>query len=267
MKLTRRTTLLGLAAAASVGRTTLALASAPTDKRFVVVILRGALDGMAAVVPYGDPGLCGIARRDRAACPWPAQRDAGPWRLLRPASGAGGTARDVPGQRVAAGPRRRRSLSRAQPLRGTGLPGIRRRPPDDQRLAQPRGCRAALGRHPAVRTGMRWRSASPSRCCCVVRRRWRTGRRTGSRSRRLIFTPRLPRSTGTTRSPGRRSPRACALVDSAPRLCPVTTNRRRNTPFRPLRDLPARCFARPTDRVSPRWSSAAGTPIRPRPTG
>jgi len=33
----------------------MAVADAPTDKRLVVIILRGALDGMAAVVPYGDP--------------------------------------------------------------------------------------------------------------------------------------------------------------------------------------------------------------------
>lgn len=32
-----------------------ALAAAPTDKRFVVVVLRGALDGIAAVPPYFDP--------------------------------------------------------------------------------------------------------------------------------------------------------------------------------------------------------------------
>ncbi len=57
MHLTRRTALLGLATSASIGRTTLALAAAPTDQRLVVVILRGALDGMAAVVPYGDKQL------------------------------------------------------------------------------------------------------------------------------------------------------------------------------------------------------------------
>ena len=33
----------------------LAFASVPTDKRFVLVILRGALDGLAAVPPVGDP--------------------------------------------------------------------------------------------------------------------------------------------------------------------------------------------------------------------
>ncbi|MCK6449593.1 MAG: DUF1501 domain-containing protein [Alphaproteobacteria bacterium] len=33
----------------------LALADAPTSRRFVLVILRGGLDGLAAVPPYGDP--------------------------------------------------------------------------------------------------------------------------------------------------------------------------------------------------------------------
>ena len=48
---TRRTALLGLATSFSIGRATLAMASAPTGKRLVVIILRGALDGMAAVSP------------------------------------------------------------------------------------------------------------------------------------------------------------------------------------------------------------------------
>ncbi|MBU6498585.1 MAG: DUF1501 domain-containing protein [Rhodospirillales bacterium] len=60
MRLTRRTALLGLAGAVTVGRASLALAAAPTERRFVVVILRGALDGMSAVVPYGDPALAGL---------------------------------------------------------------------------------------------------------------------------------------------------------------------------------------------------------------
>jgi uncharacterized protein (DUF1501 family) len=55
--LTRRSALLGLTAAVGLGRSSLALAAAGTDRRFVVVIQRGAMDGMAAVVPYGDPGL------------------------------------------------------------------------------------------------------------------------------------------------------------------------------------------------------------------
>jgi uncharacterized protein (DUF1501 family) len=61
MQLTRRSALLGLSSAVSLagaaGRASLALAAAPTDQRFVVIILRGAMDGMASVVPYGDPAL------------------------------------------------------------------------------------------------------------------------------------------------------------------------------------------------------------------
>ena len=58
LMLTRRSALLGLTAAwTCAGGASLALAAAPIDKRFVVVILRGALDGMAAVVPYGDASL------------------------------------------------------------------------------------------------------------------------------------------------------------------------------------------------------------------
>jgi uncharacterized protein (DUF1501 family) len=56
-QLTRRGALLGLTSAWTLGRASLALAAAPTEQRFVVVILRGALDGMAAVVPYGDASL------------------------------------------------------------------------------------------------------------------------------------------------------------------------------------------------------------------
>ncbi len=53
----RRAALLGLSAAVTFGRASLAVAQAPTDQRFVVVLLRGALDGLSAVVPYGDPDL------------------------------------------------------------------------------------------------------------------------------------------------------------------------------------------------------------------
>jgi len=56
----RRTTLLGLASVLTLGRVSLAVADAPTEQRFVVVILRGALDGLSAVVPYGDPGLAAL---------------------------------------------------------------------------------------------------------------------------------------------------------------------------------------------------------------
>ncbi len=61
-RLGRRGALLGLTSAFTLGRASLALAAANTDQRFVVVMLRGALDGMSAVVPYGDPDLVGLRR-------------------------------------------------------------------------------------------------------------------------------------------------------------------------------------------------------------
>ena len=71
--LTRRSALLGLSAAVTVGRASLAMAAAATEKRFVVVILRGALDGLSAVVPYGDAALMGL--RGEIVPPGPGQAD------------------------------------------------------------------------------------------------------------------------------------------------------------------------------------------------
>lgn len=71
--LTRRATLLGLSAIATTSRVKLALANAPTDQRFVVVLLRGALDGMSSVVPYGDANLAAL--RPRLIPPAPGQPD------------------------------------------------------------------------------------------------------------------------------------------------------------------------------------------------
>jgi uncharacterized protein (DUF1501 family) len=70
-QLTRRAALLGLTSAFALGRASLALADAPTDKRFVVVILRGALDGLSAVPPYGDPVLAAL--RGEIMLPAPGQ--------------------------------------------------------------------------------------------------------------------------------------------------------------------------------------------------
>ncbi len=71
MPLSRRAALLGLSSAMAVGRASLALAAAPTQRRLVVVILRGALDGLSAVVPYGDPALTGL--RGAIVPPGPGQ--------------------------------------------------------------------------------------------------------------------------------------------------------------------------------------------------
>lgn len=70
-----RRTLLGLAGGLAIGGARLAWASNPSapagDARFVVILLRGALDGLAAVQPYGDPGL--VSLRGSLALPEPGQ--------------------------------------------------------------------------------------------------------------------------------------------------------------------------------------------------
>jgi len=53
-----------------LGRASLALAAPATEKRFVVVILRGALDGLSAVPAYGDPAFSDV--RGGLALPGPA---------------------------------------------------------------------------------------------------------------------------------------------------------------------------------------------------
>ena len=57
--LTRRRmlSLLGCSAAAFPLATPMAFAALPSDNRLVVIILRGAMDGMDALQPYGDPDL------------------------------------------------------------------------------------------------------------------------------------------------------------------------------------------------------------------
>ncbi len=73
MLLPRRAALLGLTSVLTLGRTSLAVANAATEKRFVVVLLRGAMDGMSAVVPYGDPDL--MTLRPELVPPQPGQEN------------------------------------------------------------------------------------------------------------------------------------------------------------------------------------------------
>ncbi len=55
-----RSVALGCSLAASPLLTPVSFASAPGDKRLVVIILRGGMDGMGAVAPYGDAGFSGL---------------------------------------------------------------------------------------------------------------------------------------------------------------------------------------------------------------
>jgi uncharacterized protein (DUF1501 family) len=57
MILNRRSVLSGLTASITVGGASLAFTQAATRKRFVVIILRGAMDGLSMIVPYGDYNL------------------------------------------------------------------------------------------------------------------------------------------------------------------------------------------------------------------
>ncbi len=61
MNIARRSVLSGLTAvAAGWGGASLALAAAPGEKRFVVILQRGAMDGLAAIVPHGDSGYTAL---------------------------------------------------------------------------------------------------------------------------------------------------------------------------------------------------------------
>lgn len=68
---TRRGLLLGLGATLVVGGTRAAFGQAPGDRRFVVVLLRGALDGLHAVQPYHDPAFAPL--RGPLALPEPGR--------------------------------------------------------------------------------------------------------------------------------------------------------------------------------------------------
>jgi uncharacterized protein (DUF1501 family) len=57
MQTSRRGFLLGSAAALSFGGASLQVRAAETDSRFVLIFLRGAMDGLNVVVPYGDANL------------------------------------------------------------------------------------------------------------------------------------------------------------------------------------------------------------------
>lgn len=75
-RLGRRGFLLGLSAMAVAGQARLALAQPVTtaqDARLVVVLLRGALDGLAAVQAYGDPDFAAL--RGPLALPEPGQEN------------------------------------------------------------------------------------------------------------------------------------------------------------------------------------------------
>ncbi|WP_323780235.1 DUF1501 domain-containing protein [Thalassovita sp.] len=79
-----RSAILGCSAAASPLLTPISLAAAPWDQRLVVIILRGAMDGLDVVQPYGDPSFPGL-RRTLSAGPAAGALDLDGFFALHPA--------------------------------------------------------------------------------------------------------------------------------------------------------------------------------------
>ncbi|UPG73942.1 DUF1501 domain-containing protein [Roseomonas gilardii subsp. gilardii] len=126
----RRGLLLGLAATAVAARSRLAFAAMPAgvlpgENRLVVVILRGAMDGMAALAPYGDANY--RALRGSLAMPEPGQEggllDCGGFFGLNPNLGAMHAmfrAGEMLPIHAVAGPYRNRSHFEAQDMLESG---------------------------------------------------------------------------------------------------------------------------------------------------
>ena len=109
------------------------------DPRLIVVILRGALDGLATVAPVGDPDYAGLHGSIALTSDGPhAALDAG--FLLRAASVDAGIRADVPGEARRRDPRGVDAVSRPLAFRRTGRARKRlcRSGPGAIRLAQPR---------------------------------------------------------------------------------------------------------------------------------
>ena len=124
------------------------------DPRFLTIVLRGALDGLAAVAPVGDPDWVRL-RGDNALTL--GRHDAGfaARRLLRAQSGDAEPRAHVPRRPRDDRPCRRLALSRALAFRRPGRAGkrlhqARRR---GHRLAQPRAGDHGAGRACARRQG------------------------------------------------------------------------------------------------------------------
>lgn len=75
--------LIGCSAAAHPLMTSMSFAAVPSDNRLVVIILRGAMDGLDAIQPYGDPMLAKL-RRDISAGPQAGALDLDGFYALHP---------------------------------------------------------------------------------------------------------------------------------------------------------------------------------------
>jgi uncharacterized protein (DUF1501 family) len=125
MHFSRRGLLAGSAAAFALPGTSLSVRAAETDSRFILIFLRGAVDGMSVVVPYGDPNL--RALRPALIPPEPGQAggmgDLGGFWGLHPSLKAAHAlyrAGDMLAVHAVAGPNRSRSHFEAQDMMECG---------------------------------------------------------------------------------------------------------------------------------------------------
>ncbi len=105
-------------------RARLAFAALPDDRRFIVVILRGGLDGLAAVPAHGDPDYAAAARQSCAARERPRRAHRSRW-FLRAASVAAQSGRDVACEGTGDFPQRLDALSRPLAFRRAERAGDR----------------------------------------------------------------------------------------------------------------------------------------------
>ena len=126
------------------------------DPRLVVVILRGALDGLATVAPIGDPDYAGL-HGSIALVVERTERGVAAGFVLRAASGDAGICADVSRQEGGGDSRGGDVVSRPFAFRRAGRARKRlcRSGPGAVRLAQPRAGRPAEGRAGDERAGGR----------------------------------------------------------------------------------------------------------------
>lgn len=121
----------------------LASATGARDPRFVAMVLRGALDGLALAAPGGDPDYVGV-RNGLVVPASGAGAGLEDRRLLGPQSQYAGPGRPLPAGRSPHRPRRGDGLSRPLALRWTGRPEERSGLVNRAGSTEPcKGCRKA----------------------------------------------------------------------------------------------------------------------------
>ncbi|GAA0007221.1 hypothetical protein BRDID11002_72270 [Bradyrhizobium diazoefficiens] len=163
------------------------------DPRLIVVILRGALDGLSTVAPVGDPDYAGLHGSIALAADGAHPRDHARF-LLRAASGYAGVRAHVSRHACRSDPRGGDTLSRPFAFRRPGRARKRlcRPRPGAVRLAQPRAGSAAARRARVERPCGRADHAAGAARQCADRRLGAGGAAAGRRRHRDAARRSLP---------------------------------------------------------------------------